>query len=78
LASRWRDSPEIEMAARLRPTKEPAIRREALPVAEDKAIARKTSSGQDDSNNRETGQLLLLPLIFRSILLRFRALHSQN
>ncbi len=37
--SRWRDSPGIEMAARLRPAKASAIRREAPRIAEDKAIA---------------------------------------
>ncbi len=76
--SRWRRSPGIEMAARLRPANTSAIRREALPVAEDKAIARATSSGQDGGNSRETGQLLLLPLIFHSIALCSRGLHSQN
>ena len=42
----------------------PAIRREALPVAEDKELARDASHGQDVSIIRETGQLLVAPLIF--------------
>ena len=42
----------------------PAIRREALPVAEDKELARDASHGQDVRIIRETGQLLVAPLIF--------------
>jgi hypothetical protein len=39
----------------------PAIRREASPAAEDKAIARETSSGPDIGINREHGQLPVAP-----------------
>jgi len=50
-----------------------------LPVAEDKSnsIARLRPM-QDVSIIRETGQLLVAPLIFRYIAFRSRALHSQN
>jgi hypothetical protein len=39
----------------LRTGKASALRREAPPVAEDKALARETSSGQGSRNNREIG-----------------------
>jgi hypothetical protein len=42
-------------AARLRPAKTSALRREASPVAEDKALARDAPHGQDDGNSREIG-----------------------
>jgi hypothetical protein len=39
----------------LRTGRTSALRREAPPVAEDKALARETSSGQRNRNNREIG-----------------------
>ena len=78
------------MAARLRPARkllardashgqDVAIRREALPVAEGKAICTaRLRPVQDVSIIRETDQLLVAPLIFRYIAFRSRALHSQN
>ena len=51
-------------------------RREALPVAEGKAISTaRLRPVPDESIIRETGQLLVAPLIFRSGCLRSRALH---
>ena len=54
-------------------------RREALPVAEGKAICTaRLRPVQDTSIIRETVQLLVASLIFRYIAFRSRALHSQN
>ncbi len=44
------------MAARLRPARTSAIRREASPVAEDQEIARDASHGQGVGNSRGDGQ----------------------
>jgi hypothetical protein len=44
-----------DMAARLRPARTTAIRREAPPVAEDTVVARVASPGQDDRNSRGDG-----------------------
>jgi len=74
--SRERETAQNKMAARLRPAKASAIRREALPVAEGKAISTaRLRPVPDESIIRETGQLLVAPLIFRSGCLRSRALH---
>ena len=55
------------------------LRREALPIAEGKAICTaRLRPVPGESINRETGQLLVAPLIFRCIAFRSRALHSQN
>ena len=63
----------------LRTGKTQQYRREALPVAEGKAICTaRLRPVQGDSNRRETAQLLVAPLIFRCIAFRSRALHSQN
>ena len=51
------------MAARLRPAKALAIRREASPVAEDKAIARDASHGQDAAIVAVTASFRGTPLL---------------
>jgi len=78
------------MAARLHPARkllardashgqDAALRREALPVAEDESNSTaRLRPVPDESIIRETGQLLVAPLIFRYIAFRSRALHSQN
>ena len=78
------------MAARLRPVRkllardashgqDAALRREALPIAEDKSNSTaRLRPVQDVSIIREIDQLLVAPLIFRCIAFRSRALHSQN
>jgi len=86
----FRPSPQEKQAARLRPARkllardashgqDTAIRREALPIAAGKSISiARLRPMQDVSIIRETGQLLVAPLIFRCIAFRSRALHSQN
>lgn len=62
-AANWRDSQNsscapkkrIPEAARLRPARTTAIRREASPIAEDTVVARAVSPGQDDRNSRGDG-----------------------
>ena len=46
--------------------------------AQHKAIAARLRHGQDLGNSRERGQLSFIPLIFRYISFRSRALQSQN
>jgi hypothetical protein len=50
----------------------------AASPAQHKAIAARLRHGQDLGNSRERGQLSFIPLIFRYISFRSRALQSQN
>jgi len=62
----------------LRTGKASALRREAPPVAEDTSISPRDFVRAGRRINRETGQLSLRSLIFHSVGLRSRALHSAK